>query len=126
MEAASTTVTTYTAAVAISNLDAAVAQSKAAAALLLAAAAEISKLPAADVVTERHGDSAPVQALLGRCPDRRHRRVIGSVKTKSACRSRGRSRDSVAPVLDSSSPRVHGAFAGLHSTARDITTRHGT
>lgn len=44
--------------VAVSNLDAAVAQSKAAAALLLAAAAEISKLPNVDVVTERRNDSA--------------------------------------------------------------------
>lgn len=52
----------YAVAVAVSNLDAAVAQSKAAAALLLAAAAEIRKLPAIDVVTERHGDSAPAQA----------------------------------------------------------------
>lgn len=51
-----------TAAVAITNLDAAVAQSKTAAALLLTTAAEIRKLPAVDVVTERHGDGAPAQA----------------------------------------------------------------
>ncbi len=49
--------------VAVSNLDAAVAQSKAAAALLLAAAAEISKLPNIDVVTERRNDSAGALAI---------------------------------------------------------------
>lgn len=50
-------------AIAVSNLDAAVAQSKAAAALLLAAAAEISKLPNVDVVTERRNDSAGALAI---------------------------------------------------------------
>lgn len=65
MEAASTTVTTSTAAVAISNLDAAVAQSKAAAALLAAAAAAIRQLPNVnvDVVTDRVNDSAGALAI---------------------------------------------------------------
>lgn len=59
----SVTVTAYTAAVVVSNLDGALAQTKAAAALLADAAAAIRQLPQVDVVTESLGNNPPRQAF---------------------------------------------------------------